>query len=99
MGESDALLEELHGDFYLEFRTHFECEQLYVPFVDGKVTVDQEQWVEVKRAYINVKTDKNGFSTWFNGLNGLFRTAYLSKLGLIQLVSRQFSWNALRQFL
>ncbi|KTF08276.1 hypothetical protein MGSAQ_000227 [marine sediment metagenome] len=30
------------------------------------MTVDQEQWVEVKRAYVNLKTDKNGFSTWFN---------------------------------
>ena len=75
LGESDALLEELHGDFYLEFRTHFEGDQLYVPFVDGKVTVDQEQWVEVKRAYINMKTDKNGFSTWFNRFipNRLFK--------------------------
>ena len=36
LGESDALLEELHGDFYLEFRTHFEGDQLYVPFVQRK---------------------------------------------------------------
>lgn len=48
LGEFDVLFEELYGDFYLEFRIYFEGDQLYVLFVDGRVIVDQEQWVEVK---------------------------------------------------
>lgn len=68
LGESDALLEELQGDFYLEFRTHFEGDQLYVPFADGKVIIDQEQWVEIKRAYVNSKTNKINLFTWFKGV-------------------------------
>ncbi|MHC6645502.1 hypothetical protein ACYTPF_02900 [Alteromonas sp. HB246098] len=64
LGESDALLEELQGDFYLEFRTHFEGDQLYVPFTDGKVIVDQEQWVEIKRTRLDSKASKNNFFAW-----------------------------------
>ena len=64
LGESDALLEELQGDFYLEFRTHFEGDQLYVPFVDGKVIDDQEQWVEIKRAQFDSKASENNFFAW-----------------------------------
>ena len=75
LGESDDLLEELHGDFYLEFRTHFEGDQLYVPFTEGKVTIDQKQWVEIKRTYINPKSNNTVFSTWFKRLipNRLFK--------------------------
>ena len=64
LGESDALLEELQGDFYLEFRTHFEGDQLYVPFTDGKVIDDQEQWVEIKRTRLDSKASKNNFFAW-----------------------------------
>ena len=64
LGESDALLEELQGDFYLEFRTHFEGDQLYVPFVDGKVIDDQEQWVEIKRTQFDSKASENNFFAW-----------------------------------
>ena len=64
LGESDALLEELQGDFYLEFRTHFEGDQLYVPFTDGKVIDDQEQWIEIKRTPLDSKASKNNFFAW-----------------------------------
>ena len=68
LGESDDLLEELHGDFYLEFRTHFEGDQLYVPFTEGKVAIDQKQWVEIKRTYINPKSNNTVFFAWFKRL-------------------------------
>ncbi|APD93685.1 hypothetical protein BM523_06520 [Alteromonas mediterranea] len=64
LGESDALLEELHGDFYLEFRTHFEGDQLYVPFVDGNVIIDREQWVEIKRTRVDSKANNNNLFAW-----------------------------------
>lgn len=68
LGESDAFLEELHGDFYLEFRTHFEGEQLYVPFADGKVIDDQEQWVEIKRTYVDSKISRNNLFAWLKSV-------------------------------
>lgn len=68
LGESDAFLEELYGDFYLEFRTHFEGEQLYVPFADGKVIDDQEQWVEIKRTYVDSKISRNNLFAWLKSV-------------------------------
>lgn len=62
--ESDALFEELHDDFYLEFRTHFEGDQLYVPFVDGNVIIDQEQWVEMKRTRVDSKANNYNLFAW-----------------------------------
>ena len=68
--ESDLVYEILKGDFWLEFRTGFFGDKLFVPFIDGELEVDNKKWVMDKKKITSSLSDK--IHNWFFSLRSLF---------------------------
>ncbi|MCG8093229.1 MAG: hypothetical protein JAZ17_06305 [Candidatus Thiodiazotropha endolucinida] len=47
--EPDEVGEKLKGDFWLNLRTEFFGDKLFVPFVNGKIVTDKSKWLAVSR--------------------------------------------------
>jgi len=47
--EADEADETLEDDFWLQLRTDFFGDKLFVPFEGGKIVTDERKWLEVNR--------------------------------------------------
>lgn len=47
--EPDDASEVLKGDFWLQFRTEFFGDKLFVPFKNGMLVTDKNEWIKFER--------------------------------------------------
>ncbi len=68
--EPDTADEILEGNFWLELRTQFFGDQLFVPFENGRIVTDRSKWHEVRRVdSVSSGTKKRRFA----GVRGMIK--------------------------
>jgi len=68
--EPDSVYEVLQGNFWLEFRTGFFGDKLFIPFISGELVIDSNKWLTDKKNLTSHSSETK--KCWLASLRELF---------------------------